>query len=522
MKNSRLIACVACSFFAALAVPAVEAQPVVPRLEWGALPASFPSGEARQETGWLVVPERRFPAPAGRTIRLPFIILKSRSGSPRPDPVLYTAGGPGGSTLFRARFFSRSALLDERDVILLEQRGNRFADPALLCPEIDAALRSGWGSRLNGEPDPKAVEAALRQALGALREAGIDPEAYTTPESAADIADLRRLLGLGSLNLYGVSYSTKLMLTVVRDHPEGIRAAILDSVLPFEANCDEETPANIVDSLEKVFAACREDARLRERFPRLKERFYRLLAEANRSPVEIVLEDRNGGGPLHVEFDGAGLMNCIYAGLEDTSAIPRIPLIIDSICRGETERLTPLAESFLFSTQGTAWGMRISVWSNEEFPFERPPRILEPAGLPRELARFVQPQVPLAALSLWPHGRPEARENEPVRSGVPALVAAGEFDPDTPVKWSRGTAALLPHAHFVGFAGYSHCPLYSHPEAARILREFLDDPSRRPDTKGTSERPPFLASWEEGQEGRRSSPPPRTSVALRRQVLPPA
>jgi pimeloyl-ACP methyl ester carboxylesterase len=495
MKNSRLIARVACLFFAALAVPAVEAQPVVPRLEWGALPASFPSGEARQETGWLVVPERRFPAPAGRTIRLPFIILKSRSGSPRPDPVLYTAGGPGGSTLFRARFFSRSALLDERDVILLEQRGNRFADPALLCPEIDAALRSGWGSRLNGEPDPKAVEAALRQALGALREAGIDPEAYTTRESAADIADLRRLLGLGSLNLYGVSYSTKLMLSVVRDHPEAIRAAILDSVLPFEANCDEETPANIVDSLEKVFAACREDARLKERFPRLKERFYRLLDEANRHPVEIVIEDRTGGGPLHVKFDGAGLMNCVYAGLEDTSAIPRLPLIIDSICRGEIERLTPLAESFLFSAQGTAWGMRISVWSNEEFPFERLPRILEPRGLPRELARFAQPQVPLAALSLWPHGRPEARENEPVRSGVPALVAAGEFDPDTPVKWSRGTAALLPHAHFVEFAGYSHCPLYSHPEAARIIREFLDDPSRRPDTKGTSERPPFLMAW---------------------------
>jgi hypothetical protein len=33
MKNSRLIARVACSFFAALAVPAVEARPVAPESE---------------------------------------------------------------------------------------------------------------------------------------------------------------------------------------------------------------------------------------------------------------------------------------------------------------------------------------------------------------------------------------------------------------------------------------------------------------------------------------------------------
>jgi pimeloyl-ACP methyl ester carboxylesterase len=500
MKKILLMAGLAVLLLPAPASLAVDGQPVVPRIEWGALPSSFPSGGQNEKTGWLVVPERRFPAPNGRTIRLPFIILKSRSDAPRPDPVLYTAGGPGGSTLFRARFFSRSPLLDERDVILLEQRGNRFADPALLCPEIDAALRSGWGVRLNGEPDPRAVHAALREAVGALKKAGIDPAAYTTRESAADIADLRRLLGIESWNLYGVSYSTKLMLAVIRDHPEGVRSAILDSVLPFEANCDEDTPANIVDSLDKIFAVCAKDERMSERFPGLKERFFRLLDEAGRRPVEMVVKNPADGQPLTVKFDGAGLMNCVYAGLEDTAAIPRIPLIVDSICRGEIGRLAPLAQSYLFSAQGTAWGMRISVWCNEEFPFEHLARILEPAGLPRELARFVQPQVPLETLRMWPHGRPEARENEPVRSGVPALVAAGEFDPDTPVKWSRQTAAFLRRAHFVEFSGYSHCPLYSHPEAARIIREFLADPSRGPDLKGTSERAPFLTSWDEAQE----------------------
>jgi pimeloyl-ACP methyl ester carboxylesterase len=473
-----------------------ETRPAVPRIEWTDLPA-IAAKSPDLKTGYLVVPERRLPAPTGRTIKLPFIIMKSRSSSPRPDPVLFTTGGPGGSTIYRAGYFQRSPLLDERDVILLEQRGNRFAEPSLVCPEIDRALRSGWETRINGEPEPQAVTAALAEAARSLEQAGVDLAGYTTKESAADIADLRRLLGIASWNLYGVSYSTKIMLTVLRDHPQGVRTAILDSVLPLEANCDEETPANILEALERIFAVCRNDEGLRARLPELRERFFRLLAEANRRPIEVAMKHPLDNKHLSLRLDGVGIMNCIYNGLEDTSAIPRLPLIIDAVCRGENGRLASLARSFLASAQGTAWGARISVWCNEELPFARLEKILKPAGMPPELERFIQPQIPLEAFRVWPQAHPDARENEPVRSRVPALIAAGEFDPDTPTKWARQTASFLPNAHLVEFAGYSHVPLFKHPEAARIMREFLADPSHEPDPGKAAMRPAFRLSWEE-------------------------
>ncbi len=473
-----------------------ENRLAVPRIEWTDLRAAIVEKGANLKTGYLVVPENRIAA-ARRTIRIPFVIIKSRSSSPQPDPVLFMAGGPGGSTLFRTGFFRRSPLLDDRDIILLEQRGNRFAEPALMCPEIDRALRSGWGTRLNGDPDPQAVTEVLTAAARSLEKAGVDLAGYTTRESAADIADLRRLLGVKSWNLYGVSYSTKLMLTVLRDHPQGVRAAILDSVLPLEATCDEEAPANILEALERIFALWPEDERLRTRFPELRERFRRLLAEANRRPLEVALKDPLDGKPLSLRIDGVGVMNCIYTGLEDTSTVPRLPLIIDAACRGEFGRLAPLAQAYLASAQGTAWGMRLAVWCNEELPFARLEKILAPAGMPPELARFIQPQVPLEALRSWPQGRPEKRENEPVRSRVPILIAAGEFDPDTPTKWARRTASFLPNSHLMEFAGYSHAPLFKHPEATRIMREFLADPSRWPDPGQAAVRPAFLLSWEE-------------------------
>jgi pimeloyl-ACP methyl ester carboxylesterase len=467
----------------------------VPRVEWAELDPSAVPRSPDLRTGYLVVPEDR-QSQGVRTIRLPFVIMKSRSATPRPDPVLVSAGGPGGSILGRSRNRARNPLLEDRDVILLEQRGTHFAEPSLAAPRVAEALRSGWSANLNGNPDSASVERALAETLSEYRALGIGLAGYTTKESAEDIADLRRLLDIGSWNLYGSSYSTKIMLTVLRDSPAGVRAVILDSVLPLEANWDEDAPANILDAFQRLIAAAREAATLRSRLDGFEARWEGFLKAANRRPPEIALKDPVNGRPLSLRLDAAGIMNCVYAGLEDAAVIPRLPLIIDAACRGREDVLAPLAEAYLASSQGFAWGARLAVWCNEEFPFERPDRILRPPGLPAELARYVQTAVPLEALRAWPQGRPAARENLPVRSGVPTLIAAGEFDPDTPVAWSRRTASFLRDSQVVVFAGMSHVPLFSHPEAGRLVREFLNSPRRRVDPGRTDVPLPFAASLE--------------------------
>lgn len=465
-------------------------------IDWRDLSPAIVEPSADLKTGFLVVPERRFPAQSVRTVRLPFIIMKSRSTSPQSDPVLFTAGGPGGSTLAMARNRRRNPLLETRDVILLEQRGTKFAEPSLMVPGIDAALRSGWGRRLNGNPDPRQVCKAMATALRQLRSQGIDLGGYTTRESAADIADLRRLLEIPSWNLYGASYSTKVMLTVLRDHPEGIRSVILDSVLPLEANWDEDAPANILEGLDHLLTVCAEDPLVKTRFPNLKERLFHCLSEANRHPMEIRIKNPLDQTPLRVRLDGAGIMNCVYAGLESAGGVRRLPLILDAVCRGEVQALAPLLEEYLGSSQGSAIGMRLAVWCNEEFPFERSDRMLKPRGLPPMIQAFVQTAVTPVALTHWPKGRPDPIENRPVTSAVPVLIASGEFDPDTPLKWAQATAARLPNAQLMVFSGMSHVPLFSHPEAPRIMKAFLEDPTRRPDTGSIETRLPFVLSAE--------------------------
>ena len=75
------------------------------------------------------------PRPGSRPIRLPIARLKATSPNPKPDPIVYLAGGPGGASPLitkAARTWNR-----DRDVILFVQRGTLEADPFLSCVEVD-------------------------------------------------------------------------------------------------------------------------------------------------------------------------------------------------------------------------------------------------------------------------------------------------------------------------------------------------------------------------------------------------
>src|SRR4030095_12867830 len=88
------------------------------------------------ELGHLFVPENRR-NPNGRLIELAFVRFRSTASNPGP-PVVYLAGGPGGSGVAAARgsrfplFF---AMRQIRDVIAIDQRGTGLSKPNLNCQE---------------------------------------------------------------------------------------------------------------------------------------------------------------------------------------------------------------------------------------------------------------------------------------------------------------------------------------------------------------------------------------------------
>ncbi|GAA5057019.1 hypothetical protein GCM10023259_040540 [Thermocatellispora tengchongensis] len=77
-----------------------------------------------------------------------FAVRRSTAPDRKPDPVVYTSGGPGSGSIQLTGYLSQMTLGRDRDAIVLEQRGSRWPEPALECPEIargvlDALARPG-------------------------------------------------------------------------------------------------------------------------------------------------------------------------------------------------------------------------------------------------------------------------------------------------------------------------------------------------------------------------------------------
>ena len=70
--------------------------------------------------------------------------MESNNPAKKPDPVLYTGGGPGVSSLHPVTSIARRSLLRDRDYIAFEQRGTHFALPNLECEGSGQAVQQGY------------------------------------------------------------------------------------------------------------------------------------------------------------------------------------------------------------------------------------------------------------------------------------------------------------------------------------------------------------------------------------------
>ena len=223
----------------------------------------FPSGV---QCGYLTVLENRA-KPDGRRIRIFVMRAPAVSATPKRDPVVYLSGGPGGAGSFEVAFMVKHGLNADREVIFVDQRGTHRADPRLGCPGWEQFGYDAVSLPFAAESTTAADAAAIKACRDQWAAAGVDLAAYNSTENAADIAELRVALGIDSWNVYGVSYGSKLALIVLRDHPQGIRSVVLDSVSPPTNNIVETWWSAPASSFKAIFAACAAQAACAKRLP---------------------------------------------------------------------------------------------------------------------------------------------------------------------------------------------------------------------------------------------------------------
>lgn len=429
--------------------------------------------------GYLEVLENRNKS-TGNTIQLPVYIFKSRNPNLQKDPIIYTVGGPGATTMPSAQYMNYYQYLDDRDFILVEQRGTQFAKPSLDCPAWSEAIYLSNLPDFDNAKRERLFEDAASQCKKALIEKGIDLNGYTTNEIAADIEDLRKVLHIKSYNLLTISYSTKIAQVLLRDYPEAIRSVVMDSPLPLEVNYDEESVANLLEVAHTLLSDCESDTDCNTAFPNLKNRFLEYLKEKTKNPLIVEVKNPTNGKLKTFYLKGEDLITVFTA-----SSIPNIPFEIEKLLNNDLssvkEQLSDLFEK-PDTFNGYGLGMRLSVWCAEEYPFNSQERInIETNNYPE--TKGLSPAVFEEEIcTIWGVKKVNQIENKPIQSDKPILLISGSYDNETPVKWATAMKNNLPNSRHLIFEGWTHTPTtnWGNPCAMQAANEFFNNPNQQP------------------------------------------
>ena len=430
--------------------------------------------------GYLEVLENR-ENPKNGTIEIPVYMFKSRSANPKKDPIIYTVGGPGSTTMPTAQYMDYYKYLDDRDLILVEQRGNYYAKPHLDCPEWSQAIYESNQPAFDHSDYDMIYENAAKKCRDRLKKKGIDLNGYNTKEIAADIIDLVNVLEIEQYNLLTISYSTKIAQVLIRDYPDKIRSIVMDSPLPLEVNYDEESVQNLLESVTTLLDDCERDQECNLAFPTIKARFFEYLAEKTVHSLQVDVENPKTGQPETFYLKGEDLISVFTSA--STGDVPNIPFEINRLLNNDLSSVKEqLTYRFQEPSEGAGIGMRLSVWCAEENPFNSLEKIeTETTKYPE--VRGLSPAVfDHEICQIWGVHEVADIENQPVKSTLPILFINGEYDNETPVKWAKTMLPNFSNGYHLVFEGWKHTPTtnWGNQCAMQAANDFFNSPNEKP------------------------------------------
>jgi pimeloyl-ACP methyl ester carboxylesterase len=462
----------------------------------GAQPARLALHECRLEhplrlasiqarCGVLQVPLDRT-QPGGASIDLSVAVVPALNRRALAAPVFLLAGGPGqGATAMYTGFAAAFGRVNRNhDIVLVDQRGTGRSAP-LTCEYPD-----DWRP-------PADLMPALRQAtLACLNRYGDRVRFYTSSAAVADLEAVRTALGFSAIDLYAVSYGTRVAQLYMRRFPAAVHAAILDGVTFPEQAIGPATPLDGEHALNLIVNRCASAPDCAAAYPALRQELDALRRQYGPQKSALTLDDPDSGVPLEIEFNRS-LLNASLRFLSYSAAqASLLPTLIHQAAQGA---LAPLAAQTIMIARQVgdqlASGMQNSVICSEDVPF------FAAADLDRAvISQTYQGADQLDALreicKLWPRGPVDADLHSPLVSAIPTLLLSGEADPVTPpAAAERAALGLARHLHLI-LSGEGHGQV-STGCVPKLMAQFLDAAAPEQLDTGCLDRhrpPPFFVS----------------------------
>jgi pimeloyl-ACP methyl ester carboxylesterase len=431
----------------------------------------FPSVKARCGT----LPRPLDPAdPASPDIEIRIAVVPALNLSPETDAIVPIAGGPGqGSVEFYLQVRQAfETLRRNRDILLVDQRGTGESSP-MDCPIEDDAIL--FETEFSMEDTLDFIEACLDDLPH-------DPRFFTTSVAVTDLEAVREALGYTGLNLYGVSYGSRVAQHFARRYPESTRTVTIDGVVPPQVALGPEIATESQKAVDNILSRCAEDAKCNEAFPDVAASFARVVAELREAPVDVLVPHPNTGRIEAVTLGPGQFAGAVRLLVYSPNTMALLPLFVHEAGQGN---FAPLASQFMLTalamSDALAIGMHNAVMCTEDIPFlDR--ATIDTEGIAASYMGTFQLETLEAMCAIWPAGPIDPEFKTPLDTKIPFLLLSGDADPITPPRYAEMAAVNLELAtHLVGkHQGHGQITVGC---TNRVIADFVD--SRDPTSLDT-------------------------------------
>ncbi|GAB1471260.1 hypothetical protein MASR2M66_21380 [Chloroflexota bacterium] len=295
---------------------------------------------------------------------------------------------------------------------------------------------------------------------------GVNLSAYTSTQMAADARDVLITLNYKQANLYGISYGTRTAQLIMRDYPEIVRSAILDSVVPIDVELFDQNTNEKEQVLQSLFDNCQNDPACSTAYPDLESVYNSTIDKLNGQPVTLNAPiDQNT--TIEQTINGSSFRDITTGMLRTQQTIAIIPQLIYRTHNGDNSILTFSTAFPFYLFNSISLGTYISVNCHDQI------MTMSLEKLDKAIYELCQ---------LWDVAPLSPAENDPVISDIPTLIFSGKYDLVTPPSFADQLAAHLTHSYLAEIPNQGHsssvdelsdCP-------SKLILAFLQYPGAAP------------------------------------------
>jgi len=435
-------------------------------------PITFTAGDQQTAAykGVFQVTENRHRQDS-RSIPLHYVRFPSTSKNPGP-PIIYLAGGPGGSGIATAKHYRYElfmAMREVADVIAFDQRGTGDSDS---LPECHSTQYIPTDRPINDAEFIALNQSALAECFEFWKTNKIDYAAYNTLENAADLDDLRVHLGAEKISLWGISYGSHLALTAMKTMEDKLHKVIIASAEGLSQTI--KYPARTDAYFERLQTAFNAAAEKPELIPDITKLMNKVHNDLDENPKAIKWE--NDSGKEITYYIQARDMKQLASGMiSDPSRAQRMLMLYQAINAGITAPMIDIVKQHL----------------NPEDPisFKLMGVVMDMAsGISPERRQVIHEQAQSAVLSTYLNftlhytdlalklklDLGETFRTKPT-SSVPTLLLSGTLDGRTYIESQREAVSGLTQVSKVKVVNAGHNLFKSSPKVIQTMLNFMHD-----------------------------------------------